>query len=269
MTALSFFKEVGVAKLGNIGDSLISWYAQHDPETASAADIAELGQRAEALAHRIAEIQVKLDHDQNAVMELTEKLDRDQKAAVIIGNRLKAAQDANNQLVVTQLTGQITPILNEIEQIAGDDGSSNTSGRLFDAKQTLAVDTADLNQFREAHTAAINDWTGARERLARARSAMEHAEQQKHDAELRQQQAERDAGLLHRAAAGQTALSAMEKRAEQMRTDARAAAIQAEGLRHVGGSDVASIVNEALAGDQSNKTDSALGRLARLTGGKA
>ena len=28
MSALSFFTNVGVAKLGNIGDSLISWYAQ-------------------------------------------------------------------------------------------------------------------------------------------------------------------------------------------------------------------------------------------------
>ena len=241
---------------------------RHDPETASEADIAELGQRAEALAHRIAEIQGKLESDQHTVNHLTEQLDRDQRAAGIVGGKLKAAQEAGNQLLATQITGQITPILNEIEQIAGEDGTGNTSGRLFDAKQTLAVDTADLGQFREAHTHAINDWTSARERLSRARSEMEHAGEQKRYAEERQQQAQRDAGLLHGAQAGRTALDAMERRAAQLKTDARAATIQADSLRQTSGGDVASIVNEAL-GEQANKTDTALGRLARLTAGKA
>jgi len=266
---LDFFRKAGLAKLGDIGDNLTSWYAQFDPETASAAEIAQLGDRANALAHRIAEIQGKLEHDQHAVETLNSKLTRDKQAAQILGGRLKAAQTAESvdSAMVTQLTAQITPILTEIETLGGEDGTGNKDGGLFDAKQTMQADTDDMAQFRAAHTKAINDWTTARSRLDHARSDMERAAQQKQDAMARQAQAQRDAGLLHSAAAGGIALTAMDRRAEQLRTEARAATIQADGLRHAGGADTASIVDSVLTEAPPDKSSAALDRLARLTGG--
>ena len=165
--------------------------AQFDPETASAAEIAQLGDRANALAHRIAEIQGKLEHDQHAVETLSLKLTRDKQAAQILGGRLKAAQTAEpiDAGMVTQLTAQLTPILSEIETLGGEDGTGNKDGQLFDAKQTMQADTDDMAQFRGAHTKAINDWTTARSRLDHARSDMERAAQQKQDAIARQAQA--------------------------------------------------------------------------------
>lgn len=270
MSTLDFIRQVGVTKLGNIGDSLVAWYAQHDPETATAADIAQLGERANALAHRIAEIQGKLDRDRQTVQQLSDKLDRDKRAAQVVGGRLKTAQSARDgepdTVLVTQLTSQLTPILTEIEQLGGDDGTGAKSGRLFDAQQVLQADAADMAQFKEAHTRAINDWTTARSRLDRARADMEHATQAKQDAQARAAQAQRDAGLLHSPAAGGIALAAMERRAEEARTAARAAQIQATGLREAAGADVDDIVSKALADDKPKSTD-ALDRLARLTGG--
>jgi chromosome segregation ATPase len=264
---LSFFKQIGISKLGGIGDSMVAWYAEHDPETASAADIADLGTRAEQLAHRIAEIQGKLEHDQHNVEGLTLTLDRDKRAAVVLGHRLKAAQEAGNTTLVTQITSQITPVLAQIEQIAGEDGTGATAGQLFEANATLATDNDDLAQFREAHTRAINDWTSAKGRLDHARNDMEHAAQQQRDAQDRAKQAERDAGLLGGSRPGHTALDAMDKRAAEMRVNANAATIQANALRHVGGGDVADVVTAALAEAQPDKSSAALDRLARLTGG--
>jgi hypothetical protein len=266
-STLSFFRTVGITKLGNIGDSMVSWYAQHDPETASAADIAELGQRAEALAHRIAEIQGQSEHDQHTVDALNLKLSNDKRAATVLGERLTAAQTAGNAVIVTQITAQITPVLAEIEQLAGEDGTGTTSGQLFDAQQSLNTDSEDLAQFREAHTRAVNDWTGAQARLQHARSNMEHAQHEQQIAQQRAAQAERDAGLLgHGSAPGHTALDAMEKQAEKLRTDARAATIQADALRHQGGGDVADIVAATLATQPTDKGNDALAKLARLTG---
>jgi chromosome segregation ATPase len=268
MSTLSFFKQIGISKLGNLGDGMVAWYAEHDPETASAADIADLGKRAEQLAHRLAEIQGKLEHDQHVVEGLTLTLDRDRRAAVVLGGRLQAATAAGNTTLVTQITSQMDPVLTQIEEIAGEDGTGTTAGQLFEANATLATDNDDLAQFREAHTRAVNDWTTARSRLEHARSAMEHAAQQQHDAQERAQQAERDAGLLGSSRPGHTALDAMDKRAAAMRVNAQAATIQANALRHVGGGDVADVVAAALAEAPADKSTAALDRLARLTGGR-
>lgn len=267
MAVLSFFTTAGITTLGNIGDSMVAWYAQHDPETAGEVDIADLGQRANALAHRIAEIQGRLEHDQHTVSGLTDKLTRDKQAAGIVGARLKAAKAANDAVQVTQFAAQLKPVLDEIADLGGDDGNGTGSGQLFEAQQTLAADTADLAQFREAHAKAMSDWTTARQRLDRAKTTMQHAELQKHDAESRAAEAARDAGLLHGSRPGHTALDAMEQKAATMRIDATAATIQADALRHTGGADVADIVNSALAGEHPDHGNDQLDRLAKLTGG--
>jgi hypothetical protein len=89
---------------------------------------------------------------------------------------------------------------------------------------------------------------------------MERATQQQHDAEARQAQAERDAGLLqHSAAAGGIALAAMQRRAEEAQTNARAATLQADSLRASKGVDVDDAVNQVLAGDTAqHPSDTAL-----------
>jgi hypothetical protein len=268
MSTIDFFKKVGIAKLGNVGDSIVGWYAEHDPATASAADIASLGERAEALAHRIAEVQGAVENDQRIVNQLVEKLDRDKRAAVALGNRLQSATAAGDAVQVTALTAQINPVLAEIEKLAGEDGTGNTSGSIHDARVRLQTETNDLVQFHEAHTKAIDDWTGAETRLQAARAAMEHAARELDDAKRGREQAERDAGLLRGASSGSIALGAMEKRAQQLKIEANAARIQSNGLRQQGGASVDDIVNKALAGDApaANSGTATLDRLARLTG---
>lgn len=266
MSILSFGTNI-VPKVGNAGDAMMAWYAKHDPETASQADIAELGQRAEELAHRIAEIEGEYEHDKHNVEGLHAKLDRDLQAAQVI----ESTADPSNLTAstrVTTLTSQLNAVLSEIETLGGEDGSGSATGRLFDAKTTLSAAEIDLAQFREAHTRAVDDWTNAEARLRKARSDMEHASQQEQYARERAAQAQRDAGLLHGSTTGHVALDAMEKVAETARQAARTANIQAEALRRTQGADVSSIVNETLAGTQTpnDKTESVLDRLSRLKG---
>lgn len=266
MSALSFARSAIVAKMGNVGDGLIGWYASHDPETASAADIAELRDHVVAVEHRIAELEGKVAHDQHELDALTQKLTRDQQAAAILGQRLQEAKAGQpNAPVVTQLTSQLSTLLTEMERLAGQDGTCQTNGDIFESRTTLGVENGNLQQFRDVHQQSLQAWTTARSRLDRARADMERASQQRQMAEAQAVQAEQDAGLLRRASAGSTALNAMEQRAEKEREAARAATLHSEGLRSVAGGDADSIAASVLSA-QPPQQDDVLARLARMTG---
>jgi hypothetical protein len=275
-STLGFWKGIVTTKLGDTGDAINQWYARHDPATASRVEIDQLGERANQLAHRIAEIQGDVEHDRHAVEGLTLKLTRDKQAAGVLGGRLKemqttaAGEGANATqatLQVTQLTAQLTAVLAEIEQLGGDDGSGTKSGQLLVAQQTLDTDRANLDQFREGHRRAINDWTTAEARLKQARASMEQAQQQQRAAQERAQQSARDSGLLHGSDSGHVALDAMTAAADKARVEAQAATIQADALRNARGDNVSDIVNDALTDPTTDKSSAALDRLARLTGG--
>jgi chromosome segregation ATPase len=266
MSILDFGRNAIVAKMGNVGDGVMSWYASHDPETASAADIAVLREHVVAVEHRIAELEGKVAHDQHEIEALTQKLTRDQQAAAILGQRLQEAKIGQpNAPQVTQYTSQLSTLLTEMERLAGQDGTCMTNGSIFEANTTLSVEQANLQQFRDQHARFLQDWTTAQSRLDRSRADMELAAHQREAAEQQAAQAERDAGLLRRPAAGSTALNAMEQRAAKEREAARAATLHAQGLRSVAGSDADSITNSVLSAQQPQQDD-VLARLARMTG---
>lgn len=266
MSALSFARSAIVTKMGNVGDGLIGWYASHDPETASAADIAELRDHVVAVEHRIAELEGKVSHDQHELDALAQKLDRDQRAAAMLGQKLQEAKTGQpNTPLVTQLTSQLSTLLTEMERLAGQDGTCKTNGDIFEANTTLGVEQQTLQQFRDEHQRSLQDWTTAKSRLDRARADMDRATQQRQAAERLATQAERDAGLLHKSATGSTALNAMEQRAEHEREAARAAQLHSEGLQSVAGGDADSIANSVLSA-QVPQQDDVLARLARMTG---
>jgi hypothetical protein len=160
------------------------------------------------------------------------------------------------------LNTKLTTVLNEIDQIGGEDGTGVSAGSLFEAKQHYLESSNDLTEWRQTHQHAVEQMTGARERLRTARADMERAAAEQQRAEERRRQAERDAGLKQGLDTTNLAMSAMEKAASDARTAAHAAAIQADALRQTTSASTEDIVAEALAGQKPKV--SALDRLAKL-----
>ena len=95
MSKASFLAQMGIAKMGKIGDAITSAMVRFDPETASAAQIAEMDDHANELANRVAQAETQVETDQRLVMQKQETLDRNQQAATILGTRLQEASDKN------------------------------------------------------------------------------------------------------------------------------------------------------------------------------
>lgn len=261
MSKTSFLAQMGIAKMGKIGDAIVTALVQFDPETASAAQIAEMDTNCYQLAARVAQAETAVETNQRAVDQLRTAFDRSKQAATILGERLQAATQGD--AVADTLNTKLTTVLNELEQIAGEDGAGSTSGTLFDAQQNLVESQGDLVEWRDTHAHAVLQLTSARDRLRRAHAEMQHAVQEQQRAEERRKQAERDAGLRQGLDTTNVALSAMERAADDAKKAARAATIQTDALRETTGKSAEDIVNEALA--QQPKPN-ALDRLAKLTG---
>lgn len=259
MSKTSFLAQFGIAQMGKIGDSIMTSLVKFDPETASAAQVAEMDINCNQLAARVAQAETQVEADQRTIDQLQMTLDRNKQAATILGDHLQAAQGT----AADSLNTKLTTVLNEVEQIGGEDGSGMTAGSLFEAKQHLAESSSDLVEWRATHQHAVDQMTGAKDRLRKAHADMERATAEQQRAEERRRQAERDAGLKHGLDTTNLAMSAMEKAASDARTAAHAAAIQTDALRQTSGKSAEDIVAEALA-DQKPKV-SALDRLARLS----
>lgn len=254
---------MGIAKMGKIGDAIVTSLVQFDPETASAAQIAEMDINCNQLAARVAQAEAAVEADQHTIEQLRTALERSKKAASLLGDRLQEAETRGDTASVANLNSKLTTVLNEVEQVGGEDGSGSGSGNLFDAQQRLTEDQRDLVEWRQTHGNAVSQLTDARERLRRAHADMEHAAQEQQRAEERRKQAERDAGLRRGLDTTNVALSAMEHAAIAAKEAARAASIQTEALRQTSGKNAEDIVNEALA---EQPKPNALDRLAKITG---
>ena len=260
MSKTSFLAQLGIAKMGKIGDTIVTSLVKFDPETASAAEIVEMDINCNQLAARVAQAETQVEAAQRAIEQLQTTLDRNKQAAVILGDHLQAAPQGGT--AADSLNTKLTTVLNEIEQIGGEDGTGMSAGGLFDAKQRYVESSNDLTEWRETHKHAVEQMTGARERLRKAHADMERAAAEQQRAEERKRQAERDAGLKQGLDTTNVALSAMEQAADAARTAAHAASIQTDALRQTSSKSAEDIVAEALAG-QTPKA-SALDRLAKL-----
>lgn len=263
MSKTSFLAQMGIAKMGKIGDAIISSLVQFDPETASAAQITEMDINCNQLAARVAQAETAAETDQRNVEQLRALLERGKKAASLLGDRLRDAETRGDAASVANLNSKLTAVLNEVEQVGGEDGSGASSGNLFDAQQRLTESQSDLVEWRETHANAVTQLTNARDRLRRAHADMEHAVQEQQRAEERRKQAERDAGLRQGLDTTNVALSAMEQAAADAKKAARAASIQTEALRQTSNKTAEDIVKEALAEEPKPNP---LDRLAKLTG---
>lgn len=260
MSKTSFLAQLGIAQMGKIGDTIMTSLVKFDPETASAAEVVEMGINCNQLAARVAQTETQVEKDQGVVKQLQATLDRNRQAAAILGERLQAAPVGAG---ADSLNAKLTTVLNEIEQIGGEDGDGSKAGSLFEAQQHVVESSADLTDWRATHQHAVEQMTGAKDRLRRAHADMERATAEQQRAEERRRQAECDAGLKHGLDTSNIALSAMEQAASNARMAAHAAAIQTDALRQTTSNSTEDIVAEALAGQKP--TMSALDRLAKLT----
>lgn len=264
MSAGAFLAQMGIARLGKLGDNITTALVKFDPETASQVEIDNMAQHSRELANRVAEAESKEEEDHKKVTLLNAQLTRTAQAAQILGQQLQAAQTTGNQVVVASLTGQLTPLLSQLEQIGGDEGDGSKSGTLFDANQDHVASEADLHEWQQVHAGTVAALTTARSRLERAKSDMQHASQQEARAREKQAQVERDAGLKRGLDTGSVALSAMQQAAEESKKRARAATINTEALKASTSTSADDIVAQTLAAQASPV--SALDRLAKLTG---
>lgn len=243
MSTASFLAQMGIAKMGHIGDAITSAIVNFDPATASQAQIAEFRQHSNEIAARVAKAETEASNAANSVAALKAKLERDRTAAKALKAQLQGLSEEQAAASPT-MTGLRT-IIAQMKEIGGDnmDGSGGTLG---DAISDSEHAKADLIEWRGVHDQAVAQLTQAQAQLKHATDDMARAERERTKAAERQHAAEADAHL--RAGVGNgIALDAMTQRANKLREDARAATIQADALRSAKGGDADAIVAAALA----------------------
>lgn len=245
MSKTSFLAQMGITKMGQIGDAITSAIIQFDPETASAAQIAEYRHHCDDIAHRVAQAETEVNTANSKVNDLQPKLGRDREAAKALRASIGAATD---QARITTLTSQATTIITQMKEIGGDDMTGESAGTLFDARTDLTQAQSDLAEWTSVHQQTVAQLTTAESAMKHAKEDMERAQREADRARERQRQAEQDAHL--RSGLGQgtgVAVDAMTAQAAKMRENARAATLQADALHAAKGGDADAIVAATLA----------------------
>jgi chromosome segregation ATPase len=261
-TTGGFLARMGIAKAGKLGDAVITALVSFDPQTASQVQIDQMAKHCQDLAARVAKAEPEEERTHALVTQLQANLARTAQAAHVIGDRLKTTTDPTQ---VTALNGQLTTLMDQIEEIGGPEMDGSTAGTLFEAAQDHTAAENDLHEWQTAHAGYVASLTTAKSRLEHAAKDMARAQQQADRAKEQQQQAEQDAGLKAGLDTNNVAFSAMEQRAAALKQVARASQINTDGLRAVANASHSAddIVNATLAA--ATTAESPLDRLARLS----
>lgn len=242
MSTASFLGQMGIAKMGKIGDAITGAIINFDPETASQAQIAEFRSHSNEIAARVAKAETEANNAGNTVAQLTAKLERDRTAARALKAQMESTTD---EVAKASILTSLKTIVAQMKEIGGDE-MDGKGGTLAEAASDAEHAKADLVEWQGVHQQSVAQLTQAETQLKHAAADMERAARDKAKALERQRQIEADANLRTGAGNG-IALDVFARKANKMREDARAATIQADAIKSAKGGDADSIVAAALA----------------------
>lgn len=236
-------------QVGSLGDFVAGKLVTLDPETATEVDRENLQAHLRDAATKLASARREYDAVKRTADELEAQIAQDEKAATVLISKLDAGQ-------VDEAT------LNEFA-----DNLEAMKGRLPAAQEDVAaakelVDT--VQGIVNTITKKVEDFD-AHAKAALRNIAQAQADQQKQQMRLQQQEELR--ALQNGAGSPSTALGALNKKAEQLRVQADAAAIQADiGQKPIDRSNAVEEARRIAAGTNTPVAESAADRLRRLTG---
>ncbi|KVP75285.1 hypothetical protein [Burkholderia ubonensis] len=244
LSAALFLKQIS-----SLGDTVAQALASFDPETATEVDRDNLVAKLREVATKLAEARRKYEVEKKEADDLATQIANDEKAAAILISKFEAGQ-------VDEAT--LNEFANNLEAM---------KARL-PGEQQDAVDAKELVDTLESILKTIE------QRLAdfdaNAKRALQAIAQAKADQErqsLRLEHQQELNSLKSGLGSTSTALGALNKKAEQLRVQADATAIQADiGQKPIDRQNAVEEARRIAAGNAAPAAESAADRLRRLTG---
>ncbi len=217
MGFFSFVKNFGGEKVKETGRSIVQALAAWDPETASAAEIKQMEDNLDKLTRQVAEARASYEKEQGEADAIQALYEQRMKAAELLQNKLTgAAGDAASAIekALNELVGELEEMQPEIER-----------------EMSEAVEAKEfMNELEEVAKAAAQKLKTARHTLDKAKKDMQMAKVREERAKEKAEQSARLAGLRSETDQLGSALSAMQKSADQANSRAEAAKMKARLL---------------------------------------
>lgn len=241
MGFFGFVKNFGGKKVRETGQNIVQALAAWDPETASAAEIQQMEDNLDKLTRQVAEARASYDKEQKEADAIQALYEQRMKAAELLQAKLADAAGDGAAKIETAL-GELVSALEEMQPDIEREIQEAVEAKEF------------MNELEEIAKASAQKLKSARQTLERAKKDMQMAKVRE---ERAKEQAERSASLAGlRSETDQlgSALSAMQKSADQANERADAARMKARLLTSdkEGGENelIASAMQEAAGGEE-------------------
>lgn len=253
---LGFFKNMGKATVQKAANSLQEAIVRFDPETATEAAILEMEEVYDKYNKDLSRLIQEYNKEQKEADEIQALYNKRIAAAEILEGQVEAGGKGSKQ--AEEGLAQLLETLEEMQEDVEMESQEAEDARLLmeDMKSTVNMLGKKLKTARKDATKAQN--------------AMKRAAAQKKRAELAEQQAKQKAGLSSETDSISSALSTMNKLADQAKGDAEAAKRKSELLAPGSAEDNSAVAAAmAAASGEDPAPTSVSDRLAALKKGKA
>ncbi len=253
MGFFSFVKNFGGEKVKETGRNIVQALAAWDPETASAAEIKQMEDNLDKLTRQVADARASYEKEQGEADAIQALYEQRMKAAELLQGKLAVAADD----AAAKIESALGSLVAELEEMQPD----------IEREIREAVEAKDfMNELEEIAKAAAQKLKTARQTLEKAKKDMQMAKVREERANEQAERSARLAGLRTETDQLGSALSAMQKSADQANVRADAAKMKAKLLssEKEGGEDplIAEAMREAGGGEA--KPDTIADRLAAL-----
>ncbi len=189
---------------GALGSSIASMIAGFDPETATQADRDQLAGKLQEVAAKYSKAKMDYDKEHQVVVTLREQIAKDENVAAALAQRL-----ADKQITEATANAFCDELERERAQLPEEEQKEADAKSFMDELEAIMKQTSDL-------LAQFDD------QAAKARRELTQAEAQLDLQKLRQGQQEELRSLQGAGGVSNTAMSALQKRAENMKAQADA-----------------------------------------------
>ncbi|WP_432735861.1 hypothetical protein [Maridesulfovibrio sp. FT414] len=234
MSFFNFMKNFTKTKTRDAGKSIVQIIASWDPEAASTAEIEMMEERLDKLTQQIAKARFSYQKEQKEADEINALYDQRLKAAELLSTKL-AANPGN----AAEIEEALNLLITEMEEMKPE----------IEQEMLEAVEAKEfMNELEDVAKAAANKLKTARKSLDQAKRGMERAKIKQQRAQDRAEQSATLAGLRQETDNIGSALSAMQREADEANAKADAMNTKAKLLapsdNEKGNSLIADALNE-------------------------
>ncbi|WP_035075484.1 hypothetical protein [Maridesulfovibrio zosterae] len=216
MSFFNFMKSFTKTKTRDAGKSIVQAIASWDPEAASAAEIEMMEERLDKLTQQVAEARSSYQKEQKEADEINSLFDQRMKAAELLSGKL-----ADNPENAAEIEEALNLLVAEMEEMKPE----------IDREMMEAVEAKEfMGELEEVAKAAAGKLKTARQSLDKAKRDMERAKIKQERAQERAEQSAALAGLRNDSDNIGSALSAMQREAEEATIKADALSAKAKLL---------------------------------------